>query len=133
MNRKIQMSLLSLRLTVFLVMIMWTLDKFFNPSHASKVFQHFYLINDIPELALTAIATIQMLVVICFLTGFKKKISYGLVLGMHLVSTLSSYQQYINPWENLLFFAAWPMLAACFTLFILREEDTLFTLDRTKA
>jgi hypothetical protein len=38
--------------------------------------------------------------------------------------------QYLNPWEpnNLLFFAAWPMLAACFSLYLLRELDTKFTL-----
>lgn len=28
---------------------------------------------------------------------------------------------------NLLFFAAWPMLAACLALFLLRDEDTLAT------
>jgi hypothetical protein len=41
------------------------------------------------------------------------------------VSTFSSYKQYLAPFEgpNLLFFAAWPMLAACFTLFLLRDQD----------
>ena len=27
--------------------------------------------------------------------------------------------------DNLLFFAAWPMLAACFALYLLRDLDTL--------
>jgi hypothetical protein len=29
---------------------------------------------------------------------------------------------------NLLFFAAWPMLAACIALFLLREHDTLLSI-----
>jgi len=43
---------------------------------------------------------------------------------MHAVSTLSSFPQYIDAFNNLLFFAAWPMLAACIALFLLREHDT---------
>jgi hypothetical protein len=46
------------------------------------------------------------------------------VLLLHAVSTFSSYRQYLDPFNNLLFFAAWPMLAACFTLYTLRDLDT---------
>jgi hypothetical protein len=38
---------------------------------------------------------------------------------MHAVSTLSSWKMYLTPFAegpSLLFFAAWPMLAACVTL-----------------
>jgi len=48
---------------------------------------------------------------------------------MHTVSTLSSYAQYLDPFNNLLFFAAWPMLAACVALFLLRGHDTLLSWD----
>jgi hypothetical protein len=33
-DKRLQWSLLLLRLTVFLVMFMWTIDKFVNPGHA---------------------------------------------------------------------------------------------------
>src|SRR6266480_2149730 len=54
----------------------------------------------------------------------------GVVLLLHAVSTFSSFHQYLHPFEgpNLLFFAAWPMLGACFTLYYLRDLDTLFRL-----
>ena len=32
---------------------------------------------------------------------------------------------YLEPFDHLLFFAAWPMLAACFALYLLRDDDTL--------
>lgn len=75
LQRRIPLALLSLRLGVFLVMLMWTLDKFVAPDHAAGIF------------------------------GF----------------------------DNLLFFAAWPMLAACFSLYLLRDQDTLGTVVQQSA
>lgn len=58
-----------------------------------------------------------------------KRLVYGLVLALHAVSTFSAFRQYLDPFSNLLFFAAWPMLAACFALYYLRDLDTLWTVD----
>ena len=46
MNRQsaLPLSLLLMRISIFTVMLMWTLDKFINPGHSSKVFEKFYLI-----------------------------------------------------------------------------------------
>jgi len=122
-------ALFSLRLGVFIVMFMWTIDKFVNPGHAQKVFEKFYLIEGMSTGITYGIAIIQLILVMAFLLGIKKKLSYGAILAMHAASTFSSYAIYLDPWgpRNLLFFAAWPMLAAIFSLFILREDDTLFT------
>ena len=42
---------------------------------------------------------------------------------MHAVFTFSTFRQYFNPFQdpNRLFFTAWPMLAACFVLFYLKD------------
>jgi hypothetical protein len=37
----------------------------------------------------------------------------------------------LAPFDNLLFFAAWPMLAACITLYLLRDLDTLWAMQKT--
>ncbi|GAM59117.1 membrane protein [Vibrio ishigakensis] len=44
---------------------------------------------------------------------------------LHAGSTLSSFGKYLDPFNNLLFFTAWPMLAACFVLYLLQDYDTL--------
>lgn len=75
------------------------------------------------------IGLLQLLVVLAFIAGFMKRISYGIVLLLHSVSTLSSWQQYLDGFNNLLFFAAWPMLAACIALYMLRDLDTRWTVD----
>ncbi|MEN8134568.1 MAG: hypothetical protein ABFS18_03395 [Thermodesulfobacteriota bacterium] len=124
-EEKLQLSLLFLRLTVFLVMFMWTIDKLINPGHAAKVFEKFYYIAGLDAVALYAIGAIEIVILFLFLAGYKKKYTYGAVLALHAVSTLSSFKQYLAPFDgpNLLFFAAWPMLAACFALFVLRDQD----------
>lgn len=126
---RLRISLLLLRLGVFSVMIMWTIDKFINPDHAARVFAHFYLISGLEENMILAIGVIQLIVVVAFLFGYKKTYSYGAVLILHAISTLSSYTKYMEPWidRNLLFFAAWPMLAACMVLFLLRDQDLLLS------
>ena len=127
---RLAICLLLLRASVFLVMFMWTLDKIVNPAHGAAVYGHFYGIKDLGSGVMLIIAVIEMAVILLFVAGLWKAYSYGAVLVLHAISTLSSYQQYFAPFEtgHLLFFAAWPMLAACFTLYYLRDSDVRLTL-----
>ncbi len=128
-EKKLQVSLLFLRVTVFLVMFVWTIDKFVNPGHAAKVYASFYYIAGLESAVMYAIGAVEVILLLLFLAGYKKTFTYGAVLILHAVSTLSSFNQYLAPFEgpNLLFFAAWPMLAACFTLFLLRDQDKMMS------
>jgi putative oxidoreductase len=123
-QERITWSLLSLRVTVFIVMLVWTLDKFVQPQHAIGVFEHFYGIGGLGATAFYVIGALELVLILAFLAGAWKRITYGLVLLLHAVSTLSPFGQYLDPFNNLLFFAAWPMLAACLTLYLLRDLDT---------
>lgn len=129
---RLQLCLLFLRITVFLVMFMWTLDKFVNPAHAAAVYKSFYFIGGLGPLVMYVIGALEMILLFAFLFGIAKTWTYGLVLLFHAVSTFSSFKQYFLPFQgtNLLFFAAWPMLAACFTLFMLRKQDNLLVISK---
>lgn len=131
LNQRLKLSLFALRLGVFIVMLFWTLDKFIRPDHASAVFDGFYAISGLGAVIMKALGGLELILIAGFLVGFKKRFTYGAVLILHGISTLSSYKQYITPFEkvNLLFFAAWPMLAACVALYLLRDEDTWFTVN----
>jgi len=129
LERRLAASLLALRVTVFVVMIMWTLDKFVNPDHASRVFAGFYGVAGLDAVALYSIAAVQLVIVLAFVTGAFRRLSYALVLLLHAVSTLASWPKYVAPWDNLLFFAAWPMLGACLALYWLRDYDRLASVD----
>ena len=109
----------------------WTLDKIIRPDHAASVFESFYLISGLGDSIMKIVGVLELIFILGFLLGVKKRFTYGLVLILHGISTLSSYKQYLAPFEkgNLLFFAAWPMLAACVALYLMRDEDTLFTIE----
>lgn len=133
-DRRIRLVLFLLRLSVFAVMLVWTLDKFIMPGHAAKVFAKFYFIPGLEANVMYAIGALELIIISSFLIGFKKTFSTGLVLALHTVSTLSSYAHYIHvfqPKTSLLFWAAWPMLAACFALFYLRDLDTMASIDKS--
>ena len=125
-QRRLAISLLLLRLGIFVVMLMWTLDKFVRPDHAASVFSTFYGVNGLDVQLAYVLGALELALLLAFVTGIARRWSYGIVLVLHAGSTLSSWSQYMHPFEgaNLLFFAAWPMLAACAALYLLRDSDT---------
>jgi putative oxidoreductase len=128
-RNRVGVALLVLRVTVFLVMLIWTIDKFVRPSHAASVYEHFYFLRGLGPTIMYTIGVAEVVLVFGFVIGLAPRLTYGLVLLLHAVSTFSSFRQYLHPYEgpNILFFAAWPMLGACFTLYYLRDRDTLWS------
>ena len=127
---RVPFSLSLLRIGVGIVFFMWTLDKLLNPEHAASIFERYYLTPGLSTSLMVGLGVVQMVLVLSFLAGFFRTWTYGIITVLHTVSTVSGYKQYMNPWEkpNLLFFAAFPMLAACIALWLLREDDT-WTVD----
>ncbi|MGB0134118.1 hypothetical protein [Dokdonella sp.] len=126
-EKRLSLSLLGLRLSIFLVMLMWTLDKVIRPEHAASVFAKFYALDGFGTTIIMALGVLELVLLLAFVTGFARRFTYGTVLLLHAGSTLSSWQQYLHPYEggNLMFFTAWPMLAACFALYLLRDADRM--------
>lgn len=131
MHEHLRYSLLALRLSVFIVMIAWSLQKLLSPEGAAGNFESFYFLPGLTAAVMYAIALVQILIEIGFLLGVARFWTYGFVLVTHGVSSLASWRQYLDPFDNMLFLAAIPMLAACLTLFLLRDQDTLLTAGGT--
>ncbi len=122
---RLSISLLLLRLSFGLVMMVWAFDKILNPEHGAAVFEGFYGLTGVGDQIIRIIGFAQALIVVGFLLGIAKTWTYGAVLLMHAVTTLVSWSAYLKPLENILFFSAWPMLAGLVTLFLLRAEDRI--------
>ena len=128
-QEKIEWALFFLRLGVFIVMFAWTLDKLLNPGHGVKVFEHFLYIKGLENSLMMVLGAGEMIIILAFMAGLWKRYTYGFILVIHGISTLSSWQKYTTD-ISLLFFAAWPMLAACAALYMLRDMDVKFTLGK---
>ncbi len=130
---RLSMSLLIVRISIAMLMVPWAVDKIVRPDHATHVFEQFYFINAAPGALSFAAGALQLVVLFAFLIGYARTWTYGFVLAMHAVSTLSTWREYLDPYQgaNLLLFAAWPALGACIALFILREFDNLLSVHCT--
>lgn len=128
---KLQISLLSMRLGVGAVFLVWATDRVLNYKHNSGMIGHYYGIT-IPEGLLTAIGVAQLIIIAAFLVGVLKRFSYGYILIAHLVTTLVSAKRLFPPFEihQLLYFGSLPMLGACIGLYLLRDKDTLLSLNK---
>ena len=85
--------LLALRLTVFLVMVMWTIDKLVRPAHAAGIFEYFYAVGGIGSNQVQVLAVLELTLLTAFVAGVARRCSYGLVLLLHALSTLASWRQ----------------------------------------
>ncbi len=125
---RLSISLLLLRLSLGLVMMVWAFDKILNPGHGAAVLEGFYGLSGVGGHVIRIIGAAQGVIVLAFLLGVAKTWTYAAVLLMHAVTTLVSWSAYLEPLENILFFSAWPMLAGLVTLFLLRGEDRMATI-----
>jgi len=131
MNHKLTNALFILRITVALVFIMWTGDKFINPVHAQAIYAGFFFMPGLGKAIFLGIGIFEAIILVFFIIGRFKAVTYLIILALHTVSTVAPYNIYLNAYDsdfNLLFFTAFPMWAACFALYTLREYDTKFTL-----
>lgn len=128
LERRLEWSLLAMRIGVGAVFLVWTIDRLTNYAHNSGMMAHYYGVS-IPPLVLTAMGIAELVVVLAFLMGVKKTWSYGIILALHTVTTIISSHRLLPPYEihQLLYFGSLPMLGACIGLFLLREKDTLLT------
>ena len=121
-------ALFILRLGLGIFIMLWGLDKLFAPEATVMIFKHFYLSN-IGVTAAYVLGGLETLLGLIIILGKWKKYSYGIAMIMHAVSTLSTTKLLINPFgDNHLFIAAIPVLAAFIALYLMREEDTLYSL-----
>ncbi|MEM7771823.1 MAG: DoxX protein [Cyanobacteria bacterium P01_E01_bin.6] len=129
-QQRLIISLFVIRVSVGLFFLIWAIEKIVHPELTNQVFSTFYHLQ-IPNALSIGFGILQLLIVLMFMVGLFKIWSYGLLLGMHAVSTISTYERLLNPYEppNHLFWAAVPTLGAIIALFLLRKGDRLLTAE----
>ncbi|MBS0349774.1 MAG: hypothetical protein JSR33_01065 [Proteobacteria bacterium] len=127
MKKPLPVCLFLLRLAIFALMLVWAIDKFLRPLSEAAMYHKAYHLPPIPLFVMYVIGCIQILLASCFMLGIQKTLTTGLVLLGMIIYTVASYRLYLPIFhnDNLLFVLAWPMLAVCLCLFLLRREDTL--------
>ena len=124
----LKLPLFLTRLSIFLFMLPWQLMRFTKPEVINNISNKYYKFS-MPEIGSTLTGVFMMALLVAFLVGFKKKISYMLVLVLHAVGTLTTVPYLIPGTENfnILFLAALPTIGAMLLLYCLRDEDTMLS------
>ena len=131
-DRPLEISLALIRITSAAFLLVWSIQKILRPEMTQGIFSKFYFSEISTGIAL-AFGILQTLIVLAFLAGLFKTWTYGAIIGMHGISTLSTVGQLINPYQspNALFWAAVPVLGALIGLFLLRDRDRFLTLGNS--
>jgi len=136
--RNIQLALFSLRLSLFILMIVWAYLKIAAPAsyagdgaERAGIFAGFYGVSVGQGLVL-GIGAAQIIFLLAYVAGLLKTITVGGVLMMNTASLLVSMPKILNPFEqpNLLFLASVPILGASLAHFLLRKDDTFLSLGK---
>jgi hypothetical protein len=61
---RLPVALLTLRLSVFLVVLVWTLDKFVAADHATLVFRKFYFMDGLGAPVMYTIGAVGLVIVV---------------------------------------------------------------------
>ena len=118
-----------MRLSIAAFLLEWTLIKVVTPAVGQNIFEKFYFTSPSGTLILV-LGGLQFLLILLFLVGAFKFWTYGAVMLMHGLGTLTTLGVLAQPFEavNALFWAAVPTLAAMIALFLLRDRDRLFAI-----
>lgn len=132
MHPSVKLALLLMRVTFGLFLLAWGVNKIVNAEGTSGIFAKFYGVEQLGMTSASVLGGLQIVLSLCIIAGFFKTISYGAGLLIHGVSTIATAGHIAMPLaegSNLLFMAGLPVLGAILGLFILRQHDTLFSLD----
>ena len=128
-NSKLSGALFILRIALAVFLLLFGIDKLVATETTISVFAHYYGLS-ISTSVIYSAGVLEIMLSFAMLAGLWKTVTYGLGLSLHVISTLVTYEQLQFPFgENHLFIASIPVLGAFIALFLLRQQDTLLSLD----
>lgn len=130
-SEKLKYPLFLMRVSLFFVLLIGTLIKLIHPDVVINVISYVSLFHISNMTGVMVLSFFELIVLFSFLLGFKKKITYGLVLVMNIlsfISILTIFLDILYPTYFILLYII-PMIAGSYVLYVLRDYDSVFTID----
>lgn len=127
-------SLLLLRVSLGLLMLIWGADKLVNVEHSMLVSEHFYMGAFSVVLVLKAFGVVQTAIGVAIVLGLLRRWVYPVLIATTAVTLLGVWRSIVDPWgwylegANALFFPSLIIFAGALVLLAFREFDT-YSLD----
>ncbi len=133
-----QRSLLLLRLSLGLLMVVWGVDKLVNVEHGMAVSAGFYLnLFSVPVL-LQAFGVVQVLIGLLIGAGLARRFAYPALLAITATTLAGVWKSIVDPWgwyledANVLFHPSLIIFAASLVVWGFRYDDTLWVEGGTR-
>ena len=132
-------SLLLLRISLGLLMVIWGVDKLVNVRHGLAVSEHFYLGAFNNAALLRAFGAAQIALGALVLLGVARRLTYPLLLAVTGATLLGVWKSVVDPWgwwlegANVLFYPSLIIFAGSLVLWAFRDEDRLVVGGRPAA
>ncbi len=130
-------ALLLLRISIGILMIIWSLDKLLNPEHSQFVMETHY-INVVVSMTLFMVfGLVQIIFGTLVVFGYLRSVAYPLLILGTAVTLVAVFRSVIDPWgwyfqeSNVLFYPSLIIFAGAIVLYAFRSQDTL-SLDNTR-
>jgi len=125
------LSLLFLRLSLALLMLVWGADKFANPDHGVVVANTFYHgLMGTPGM-MPVLGALQLALGLLVALGAARRFTYYALAAVTGFTLLGVWRSVVDPWgwyfegTNALFFPSLIIFAAVMVLVAFRDEDTV--------
>ena len=122
-------SLLLLRFSLGLLMLIWGVDKILNTQHAVDVSKGFYFDLFSAPLLLQVFGVLQCVLALLILVGLFRRFTYPVLIIITAVTLIGVMRSVIDPLglflegTNVLFFPSLGIFASALTLFAFQAED----------
>ncbi|MGQ0712157.1 MAG: DoxX family membrane protein [Gemmatimonadaceae bacterium] len=131
-------TLLFLRLSLGLLMLVWGADKLVNPSHGVAVAQGFYFGLLGTQALMPVLGIAQLALGLLVMLGLWRRYAYVVLAAVTGITLIGVWRSVLDPWgwylegANALFFPSLIIFAGVLVLFAFRDEDGL-VLKRRRA
>lgn len=124
-------SLLLLRISLGLFLVIWGIDKLVNVEHGIDVSDYFFFGAFSHRLLLQAYGVVEIFAGILIALGIARRVTYPLLLAITGMTVLGVWKSIIDPWgwwlegTEALFYPSIIIFAGALVLWAFRDEDRL--------
>lgn len=124
-------TLLFLRISIGILMVLWGIDKLINVKHGIAVSEGFYAGVFSAPVLLQAFGVVQILVGLGVVLGLARRFLYPVLLAITGATTIGVWKSIVDPWgwvlegSNVLFYPSLITFAASLVLWAFQDLDTL--------
>ena len=144
LKAKVRLPLFVCRLSLVLVYLTWTYDKFFNAKHGASIMNRHYGLDFVTAPMVFGLGFLELIFVLAILFGFHKRITRGLLVIFSAISVfgpkvMNGYLRYLDPDATIVekgsqifhphfLLPAFCMLVCSIIIYAMRDYDTLYSL-----